>query len=249
MAFVCGKEGDPTIPTMDALRCLGFQPDPSVISDGTPGLSFDFGNLKLKASCGLNLRVEEIVLFSGVLSSPRTLAEVHFELPQRVNSLKQCAAWIVWNLDKDADGAYKPARHVDWIEEGRQNRKVLPWYKSLAEYEVRPCCLVERKWLRLALNTLAEQVASVDDQATFIFGFDGSVLSICCDGKLIVLAGQGPPWTVRFKPKAKALRCLPNRLMQERVGISLWKSSLRIGNWTYDGALEGFSTADSSRIQ
>jgi hypothetical protein len=33
-----------TIPTMDALRSLGFQHDPRVISDECPGLSFDFGN-------------------------------------------------------------------------------------------------------------------------------------------------------------------------------------------------------------
>jgi len=38
------------IQTMDSLRYLGFEPDPTVISDGTPGLSFNFGNLKLNAS-------------------------------------------------------------------------------------------------------------------------------------------------------------------------------------------------------
>lgn len=100
------------IPTMDLLRCLGFEPDPTVISDGIPGLSFNFGNLKLKASSCLNLRAAEIVLFGGVLSTSRTLAEVHFEMPRQARSLKQCAAWIVCNLDKHAHGGFKPARHV-----------------------------------------------------------------------------------------------------------------------------------------
>jgi len=130
-------------------------------------------------------------------------------MPRQVRSLKQCAAWIVCNLDKHAHGGFKPARHVGWIEEGRENRKLLPWYKSLAEYEAGPCCTVERKWLRLALNTLALHANSLSDDDAVVFGFDGSVLSIRSEGKLIVLAGQGPPWTIRFKVAASALRHLP----------------------------------------
>ena len=236
------------IQTMDLLRCLGFEPDPTVISDGTPGLSFNFGNLKLNASSCLNLRAAEIVLFVGVLSTSRTLAEVHFEMPRQVRSLKQCAAWIVCNLDKHAHGGFKPARHVGWIEEGRENRKLLPWYKSVAEYEARPCCTVERKWLRMALNTLALHVDSLYDDDAVVFGFDGSVLSIRSEGKLIVLAGQGPPWTIRFKVAASALRRLPKRLREERVALSIWQSHLSLGSWLYEGSPEGFSTSDPSRI-
>jgi hypothetical protein len=113
-----------TIPTMDLLYRLGFQHDPTVVYFDPSGLTFDFGIMKLNAICCLNLRATEIVLFTGVLSTPRTLAEVHFEMPRQVKSLKQCAAWIVWNLDQHSDRVFTPSRYVDWVEEGRANRKL-----------------------------------------------------------------------------------------------------------------------------
>jgi len=138
---------------------------------------------------------------------------------------------------------------VGWVEEARANRQLLPWYKSRAEYEVRPSCLVERKWLRLALKTLAEQLTLLADDVDVVFSFDGSVLSIRCDGKVIALAGEGSPWTVRFKVAAGTPRRLPKRLMGGRVGLSICESRLRPGSWVYEGALDGFCTTDPSKIQ
>jgi hypothetical protein len=124
-----------TVSTMDSLRCLGFQPDPKVISEEYPGLTLDFGNLRLRASCCLNLRCVEVVLFTGVLSSPDSLADVFFEMPRKVKSLKQSAAWIVWSLDQCSEHrVFKPARHVGWIEEARTNQRLLPWVMSMAEF-------------------------------------------------------------------------------------------------------------------
>jgi hypothetical protein len=239
-----------TVPTMDSLRCLGFQPDPTVVSDGCPGLRFDFGNLTLQASGCLNLRCVEIVLFSGVLSAPHSLAEVHFEMPHRIKSLKQCAAWIVWSLDQHADHrVFKPARHVGWVEEGRTNQRLLPWVMSMAEYNARPQCIVQRDWLRLAVKTLGDYVASVSDTAAIVFSFDGSLLSIRFDKKVIALPGEGSPWAVRFRVEAGALRRLPKRLMREDIGISIWESRITLGNCTYPGRLEEFGMTDSSRVQ
>jgi len=239
-----------TIPTWNLLPSLGFRPDSTVhFSEIHPGLSLDFGNLKLSAAALISPYSGEIVSFSGVLATPGTLADVHFEMPRDVESLRQCAAWIVWNLDQHSDRRFKPARPVGWVEEARANRKLLPWYKSRAEYEVRPSCLVERKWLRLALKTLAEQLTLLADDVDVVFGFDGSVLSIRCDGKVIALAGEGSPWTVRFKVAAGTLRRLPKRLMGGRVGLSIWQSHLSLGSWLYAGSPEGFSTTDPSRIQ
>src|ERR1700731_665037 len=98
-----------TIPTMDALHCLGFQPDPTAIAYDSPVMSFDFGNLKLRASCCRNLRAAEIVLFTGILKTPRSLGDVHFEMPQRIESIKKCAAWMVWNLDQFSE--FREIRH------------------------------------------------------------------------------------------------------------------------------------------
>lgn len=56
-----------TIPTWELLPSLGFQPDDTVVySDVHPGLSFDFGNFKLSASCLMNMSFVEVVLFTGI---------------------------------------------------------------------------------------------------------------------------------------------------------------------------------------
>jgi hypothetical protein len=242
--------GEATVSTMDSLRCLGFQTDPKVISDEYPGLTLDFGNLTLRASSCLNLRCVEIVLFTGVLSTPRSLAEVLFEMPRRVKSIKQCASWIVWSLDQHADNrVFKPARHVGWVGEGRTNQRLLPWVMSMAEYNARPQCIVRRGWLRLALKTLGECLAALSNNADIVFGFDGSVLYIRSDEKVIALPGEGSPWAVRFRVEAKTLRHLPKRLMHESIGVSIWESRITLGNYTYEGTIEGFGTTDPSRVQ
>jgi hypothetical protein len=236
--------------TMDSLRCLGFRPDPTVVSDGCPGLSFDFGNITLRASSCLNLRCVEIVLFTGTLLTPRSLAEVLFEMPRRVKSIKQCAAWIIWNLDEHADHrVFRPARHVGWVEEGRKNQRLLPWVMSMAEYNARPQCIVRRDWLRLALKTLGEYLAALSDNASIVFSFDGSVLSIRLDKKVIALPAEGSPWAVHFRVEARTLRRLPKRLMLEGIGVSIGESHITLGSYTYAGMIEGFGTTDPSRIQ
>jgi hypothetical protein len=228
--------GEATVPTMYSLRSLGFQPDSKVISDIVPGLSFDFGNLQLSASCVWSPRGGEVILFTGIVSTPRTLGEIDFELPRRMRSIKQCAAWIVWNLDQYP--AFKETCHIDWVEKARQSKSVLPWVRSMAEYNARPQCLVRRDWFRLALTTLRQQLSSLPDQAAIVFSFDGSVLFIRCDNKVIALPGDGVPWTVRFKVTAGKLRFLPKRLKRESVNVSIWQSRITLGTWPYEGSID-----------
>jgi hypothetical protein len=141
---------------MDLLRSLGFQPDHTIVSYDPSTITFDFGILKLKATSCINLRAAEIVLFSGVISTPRSLGEVHFELPRRVESRKQCAAWIVWNLDQFTD--FQKIKHIGWVEEGRRSQWLLPWVKRLAQWNARPKVTVKRDWLRLALKIPADKL-------------------------------------------------------------------------------------------
>lgn len=237
-----------TIPTWNLLRSLGFRPDPAVISDDEPGLSFDFGNLKLSASCVLNLRCIEVVLFTGILSTQRRMAEIDFELPRRMKSLKQCAAWIVWNLDRYCGGVFEQTCRIDWVLEARQNKSLLPWVHSMAEYNTRPQCVVQRDWLRLALRTLSQQLSCLPDQTPVLFSFDGFVLFIRCGEGVIALPGEGMPWTVRFKVTAEKLRRMPKRIRRERVDVSIWQSHIRLGTWTYEGTLEQFGTTHLSSV-
>jgi hypothetical protein len=239
-----------TVETRDALLELGFRCDDTVISDVMPGLSFDFGNFKLQASCVTNLRAAEVVLFTGVLTTPRTMAEIDFELPRRVESRNQCAAFIVWYLDEaSSEREFRPQRDVGWIEEGRQNRKLLPGVRVMGAYNSRPSCTVRRDWMRLALNTLREHISYLTDSAPVVFCFDGSVLSIRLEREIVALAGQGLPWAVCFSVKAGELRRLPKRFKRECVKLSIWESRLTIDGWRYEGTIEAYAPVGRAGIQ
>jgi hypothetical protein len=234
-----------TFPTMDALGCLGFLPDPTAIAYDGPVLSFDFGILILRASSCRKV-LAEIVLFTGVLRTSRSLGEVHFEMPRQIESIKKCAAWIVWNLDQFCE--FREIRHVGWVEEARRNQRLLPWVMSMAEWKARPQCMVKRDWLRLALKTLGDYLDSLPDPASIVFSFDGSVLTIRCDKQVIALPGEGSPWGVRFKVEAGTLRRLPKRLMRQDIGVSIWESRITHSNCSYPGTLEEFGAIDPSRL-
>jgi len=71
-----------TMSTLDVLLDLGFEP----FADPLPGLRFDFGNFELRARQLINLKFQEVVAFSGVLATPRTVREVAFDIPPRIAS-------------------------------------------------------------------------------------------------------------------------------------------------------------------
>lgn len=244
--------GEFSVATWDLLPALGFQLVPAgAYSDIHPAMIVDFGNFKLSAAALTNLHFCEIVLFSGLYSTPRTIADIHFELPRRVDSLRQCAAWIVWNLDQQWDGRiFRPVRAVDWIEEGRQNRRLLPWVMSQAEYESRPQCTVRRDWLRLGLKELRERLAWLPDNVRVTFSFDGIIFRIQCDQKIIAFPAAGKPWAVRFNVEGKSLREQPRRrLMSEDIGISIWNSRISLGPWSCEGEIENPDLARPSQFQ
>lgn len=227
-----------TTATWDVLRGFGFWPDDTVHSDVMPGLSFDFGNFKLSASWVTTLRFAEVVLFTGAIATPRTIAEVQFEMPRRVKSPDQCAAWIVWHLDKvGGDGGFVPAHPVKWLAEGRNHRNLLPWIADMAEYKARPHCEVQREWLRVALKSLGKILTTADDEAEVVFGFDGAVLTIRCVGKIVAMSGEGTPWRRHYTIPAEKLRNLPKRLMREWLEVSVWEGRLTIGRNSYAGVL------------
>lgn len=226
------------IETWDALIHFGFQPSGDVLSVW-PGLSYDFGNFKLNASCAVNMRFAEIILFTGVLSTRRTLADVEFEMPRRVESREQCAAWIVWHLDRASEGGtFVPRRQADWVSEGRQNQRVLPWVARMAAYEARPWCSVEREWLRLGLKTLRAILQPLGDETLVQFSFRDAILTIRCGGKVVVLPGEGNPWPKQYTILAKEIRDLRRRLMHSSVEVSVWEEQLNIGGWGRFGVVE-----------
>lgn len=232
-----------TILTWDLLKDLGFQPDDEHHHKWGPVLSFDFGNYKLSAFCGMAKRgFAEVVVLDGVWANRRTISLSLDEMPLCVTSREQGIAWIVWCLDKEAPGkVFHPEHWVEWLAEGRQHRYLLPWEVDMASYNARPHCNVQRNWMRLALKNLAKLLVNTDDTTVVEFSFDGSVLQIRCFGEVVAMSASGKAWGTQFFIPAGKLRRLPKRLTQDHVEVSVHKGQLHIGPSSFEGAREKLS--------
>ena len=230
--------------TWHVLKELGFTADHQVISDVSPGLSFDFGSFKLTASCVTSPRSLNVVLFGGIFASGRTLAEVTFEMPRQVDSWEQCAAWIAWGLEQCLGAELQSARHVHWLEIGWENRSHLPWLRDRVAYEARPLCSVERAWARAILRDLRSALLAVPPESDVTFAFDGEVLKICCGDKVIAGAATGKAWPYRYRLKAGRLKNLPRRLLRPEVSFSVWRNDFQIGNVKYAKAISNLPPSE-----
>jgi len=236
------------------LNDFGFQPDASVLSDVSPGLSYDFGNFKLTASCCLGKWFREVVLFTGVMSSSRSLAQVYFEMPRHVGSAEQCAAWIVWHLDRASEiRPFLPKLPATWLAIGRANTHSLPWElerirqeQMLARYDARPQCEVQRDWLKLSLGKVADMLSGVQDGELVSVGFDGRILTFGCAGKTSMTEASGRAWPAAYTLPAASLRNLPKRLMNSNVAVSVWEGSLQIDRHSYPGVIGQAATPEIS---
>ncbi|MGD0226228.1 MAG: hypothetical protein ABSF71_28175 [Terriglobia bacterium] len=134
----------PAVSTWELLRGLGFANDPTLASDVLPGLSFDFGNFRLRAISGTNRHFVNVVLLSGGMVTERSICEVECEIPPEVESVEQGMAWIAWCLDDAAGGRFEPLAAPQWLKEGRQYLHLLPRKRRMAAYAARPQCVVQR---------------------------------------------------------------------------------------------------------
>lgn len=181
--------------TIEALKKLGFEPDASVWSDDDSGLSYNFGNLTLQTRRVLNRRFVEIISVSGVYASPRTITEVEIELPLRVASIEQCAAFIAWVIGKD----FVPLVPTDWLETGRNNFDTLPHIKKQKLYEARPRCVVNRDWLKLALRDLRLLLPTLAESDSLSFNFQNEIFSIRANQKLFAFPAVGNNWKSQYE--------------------------------------------------
>jgi hypothetical protein len=239
-----------TLTAAGYLREFGFKSDPRVISDHGLGMSYDFGDFKLSAGFVRGNYFQDVVLFTGFIQTPRTLAHVEFEISCHELSSELCAAYIAYHLDKIVSGStFVPEKESPWLVTGRANKHLLPWEKQwqvereMAEiqariYRARPHCTVERKWLRLALNSLADYLTLAADDEPVKFDFHGSVLCIRCMEREIVVGAKSDSLGFHCSVPAGKLRMLPKRLMSENVDVSIWMERLQIDRCRYDGLVE-----------
>ena len=230
--------GEALLQTWEVLQALGFEPDPEIVySDICPGLRFDFGNLKLSVSASLNSQFQKVVRFHGLIVTPRTIADIQFEMPRWIESREKCAAWLAWNLDNQTGGIFHPHRLAPWLELGRANLHQLPWYFDVEAYDARPHCTVDGEWARPLFKKLREagELAPPDERAWF--AFDGESLRISCGQQLVLTAANGRAWSERYGVQAEKLKDLPKRVMRPWVEVSIWKGKLSLSRNLYDGVI------------
>lgn len=222
--------------TWDVLLTLGFQPDPSVISEGRAGLSKDVGGWKLTAGLMSNLQLKPVVVFGGVVMTARSACRIEFEMPTTVESMEQCAAWIAWHLMEQLpknDRVISPKKAA-FVVLGLAHQSTLPWVQDLNAYKARPTCTVGRAWLRQAFRQLSVDAADAEPDSACLIAFDGNVLTFCTSVGLVPVPGRGEKWPCRYSLAIANLSRLPARLKGEHVQISVWKNRLHIGNRVYE---------------
>ena len=230
---------EPQISTWVLLKSLGFVDDVNVHSDDGPGLSFDFGNLKLDASQCITDSFQPVVSVSGVITTARSIAMINSMMPREMKSMEQVTAWISWILDSGSSyRAFLPEVPVTWLAVGREHWNLLPWVAKRLEheeYEDRASCIAKRDWVKLAVTLLTISLSNLDDDAPVRLEFDGEVLKFRCGHELVALQAIGSPWMSSYKIPAGGLHSLPKRLMSEHIEISVRKTHLTIGQHWYRG--------------
>ena len=223
-----------SIATWDVLQQLGFQPADDYF--GCPAMSYDFGSFKLQATRMMNLRMREVVSFSGFVSTSRTMSSIEFDMPLSVESKEQCAAWIAWHVNETLPSQERLIHlpKAELLIFGLQHQATLPWVQEKAAYQVRPQCSVERGWLRQALKTIKENVSSSAPDSKISIAFDGHVLSFQSESWIAPIPALGEPWPDRYEIAVSDFY-FPSRLMQETIHISIWKGNLSLGNRLYRG--------------
>lgn len=213
------------------LATLGFKPSGNDLGH----LLFDFGNLILQALPCTNEYGAPGVLFSGLYQNSRSLREISFEMPDRVESALQVQAWIAYGIGRE----FQPHRACPWLLEGVMAQELLPWEREMHAYRNRPMVLVPRKWMRLAAQDIREAADLAPEGQECVIEFDGRLLSFDLGGRVIPLLADGDrPWEHSFVLRLRRLSVLPRRWMMDPVPIEVWKERIRIGNLMFDLTME-----------
>lgn len=216
-----------SVSTSLVLERLGFERDDSVISDASPGYSYDFGNLMLEASRLCSRRTfEPVYVLGGVYSDGRTIALIDSEMPLEVESFEQGVAWVAFVIDRK----FRLARPPLWLEQGRVWRDHLPWVRRQAAYEARPRCAVRRDWLKVACKDLRLWAAKAGPSDTAAFSFDGNILFVTAAERApIAMPATGAAWGKSFAVRLGDLAHLPRRIMSDSVSVAVWDGRLSVG--------------------
>lgn len=189
---------------------------------------YDFGN-GIVEIVQTQKMFDEVYFCSGYIRTSRSISELRFVLPLKVDSYETCLALFAYYL-RNGEIEYAP----EWLIKGLALSDILPWNRDRKEYENNPKAILEHEWYKLLNKKLRElgENAHTDDVTTF--SFDGSVLKVFLnEEQIFALAGKGTAWLTSARILASNLRDLPKRLPVRSFSIEVWKGRLRLYNRSY----------------
>lgn len=195
---------------------VGFEPKQH-------SLIYNFGNLNIFASQGVNERLQDCFLFMGSYIGKNSAIEIEFSLPLEVESYEIGLALIAYHF-KRADLEPMP----EWLKTGLSLQHMLPWEKERIAYNATPKALIEYDWFRLLIKKLRKKTEEVEDNHITIFSFENGILKVVSGNEVIAIHGSGKDWDTDAKIKTKSLVILPKRISKRDGLVYIWKGELNI---------------------
>lgn len=218
--------------TLTLLGQVGFRP---VATGGGPGLGLKFGALDVHALRCIGSGFFEVIFLTGTFVTPRRIGLINYQLPVEFESREVGLAFLAYAL---RSCRIPESLEPNWLAEGRQYAHLLPWERRQAAYARRPRCCVKRDWLRLALRTLAAELAGASSALPVSFSFDGSQLTIRAGQMVVPMPATGERWAVSYELTAGQMMSPPARLMDQEVEVSVHEEAMTIGRRRYALNLE-----------
>lgn len=92
---------------------------------------------------------------------------------------------------------------------------VLCGFEDWVAYAARPRCMVDRSWMRVALNALKEKLNVEHGGDDVGISFDGRILAFSRPGWVVPVPAEGALWPSRYQIQAENFSKFPSRLMSE----------------------------------
>lgn len=205
-----------TYPLINVLEIIGFV-------QTVEGHSYDFGSCLLTAKPYFEYSIE-MILFSAVHLTERTISDLTFKLPVYVESFEQGVALITYYLHKHPFENYP-----EWLYKGKEWEDHLPWRKDSKEYENTPKAIIEHEWFRVFLKKLKTHVETIDEEQAITFSFNGTVLKAEGNTFAEICPGKGNPWNNVASLSAKQLKHLQKKVPHLNAWVYIWGNALHIG--------------------
>jgi hypothetical protein len=232
----------PKFLTMDVLPAMGFQRE----SDGS--LRFRWDRLDISAHFGCKPWPPlPIVRLIGTCETAISSGWIGDDIAPGAETTDEVIAWVVFCIDKAAQGKYEPVRPLWWLEVGRKAIHLLPWNRPPKPYDGPPymtCasppvweCWLGRDWAKVAVKSLRAHLNTCNADEPVSFSFDGTMLVIRVCGCIIPTPARGSAWESSFTIAAGCLKEFPKRMKPE-VHLFVWGSTLNMDKLRYKPVTE-----------